>query len=101
MNTATVITADGRTVPISYAKQAVVLIALEHRDGAWVSLKTLQQETQLTADDVRNVCGFMHCLGLLEESLRDGEPCVRDAYAHIKPAAPCGFTSPTSAHHGA
>lgn len=81
---------------VSYAKQAVVLIALERRDGAWVSLATLEQETGLSAQDVRAVCGFLYCLGLVEEGVRDEGPCIRDAYAHIKPAAPSGSTAPAS-----
>ena len=101
MNQATHLTAT----PISYAKQAIVLIALERRDGAWVPLKSIEQETGLSLDDVRSVCGFMHCLGIVEEGVNDEGPCIRDPYAHIKrsgdvtlskPAAPSGSPAPDS-----
>jgi hypothetical protein len=85
------------STPISYAKQAIVLIALERHEGQWLSLQAIEQETGLSAQDVRNVCGFIHGLGLVEEGVRDDSPCIRDRYAHIKPAAPSGFTSPTKA----
>lgn len=92
-------------VPISYAKQAMVLIALERRGSDWVPLAALQQETGLNADDVRNVCGYMACLGFVEQAEQLGQTCIRDPYAHIKPsptvslnqsAAPRGFTPPTT-----